>query len=689
MRGAIAVHIAAVAWSCGAFAAASAVAQSTAAVLEPVVVTVTRISQPLREAPAAISVVEQSDIQDGRATIGLDEPLNRVAGVVVQNSDNFAQDVRIQIRGFGTRAAFGIREIKVLVDGLPETMADGQTELDGFDLGAIEHIEVLRGAASSLYGNAAGGVIQLFTEDGPDTPWAHARLTGGSFGLQKYQVKGGGTAGNAHLFVSSSYLHLNGFRDHSGVERANLTGKLRYTVSEHTDVTFLFSGVDMPNADDAGGLTRAEVEIDRSQARRRNLQLNADKQVLQGRLGAVAHHRFDDSELSLSAYGLYRDFDTRQPFTPQGIVTFHRFSPGGGARYAYFAPVAGVGQKLTVGVDVQSQNDERSRFDNVNGDRGMLGVHQHERVISVGPYAREAVALRDDLEVSLGLRYDSVHFAVDVDTPPGGANSGARTFDAWSPGGGLRYSPLSWLSLFFDAGTAFQVPTTTELGRDQGAGFNPDVKPQTATSFEVGARNESERLRAGLAAFFIDITDELIPFQGASGRTIFRNAGRSRRYGLEIDWQAAVLPGVRWSSTASMINATFRDYHTASGTFDGNDEPGIPSWQLYEELVYRHYCGLFTALEGIVVGDYFVNDANTVRSKGYALFNLRGGYERAIGAWNVSTFVGLNNLTNTAYDGRVRLNANPDPGQPPTAGRFFEPAPGFNVYGGVTIRAGA
>jgi len=658
-------------------------------ILPPVVVTATRLSQPLSEAPAAISVVEQSDVQDGRATVGLDEPLNRVPGVFVQNSGNFAQDVRIQIRGFGTRAAFGIREIKVLVDGLPETMADGQTDLDGFDLGAIEHIEVLRGAASSLYGNAAGGVIQLFTEEGPDTPWAEARLAGGSFGLEKYQVKGGGTAGHAHLFVSTSYLHLNGFRDHSGVERANLTSKLRYTVSERTDVTFLFSGVDTPNADDAGGLTRAEVETDRSQARRRNVQLNADEQVLQGRLGAVARHRSDDGELSLYTYGLYRDFDTRQPFTPQGIVTFHRFSPGGGARYANVTPIAGVGQTLTVGVDVQSQNDERSRFDNVNGDRGLLGVHQHERVVSVGPYAREAVSLRDDLEVSLGLRYDSVHFAVDVDTPPGGTNSGARTLDAWSPGGGVRYAPLSWLALFFDAGTAFQVPTTTELGRDQGAGFNSEIKPQTATSFEVGARNESERLRAGLAAFVIDIRDELIPFQGASGRTIFRNAGRSRRYGLEIDWQAAVLPNVRWSTTASVINATFRDYHTASGTFDGHDEPGIPSWQLYEELAYRHPSGLFTALEAFVVDDDFVNDANTVRSNGYALLNLRGGYERAIGRWNVSTFVGLNNLTNAAYDGRVRLNANPDTGQPPTAGRFFEPAPGFNVYGGVTIRAGA
>ncbi len=302
---------------------------------ESIVVTATRLPQPLREVPAAVSVVEKSDIQGARQTLGLDEPLSRVPGVFVQNSGNFAQDLRIQIRGFGTRAAFGIREIKLLVDELPETLPDGQTQIDAIDLGAIDRVEVLRGPASSLYGNASGGVIQLFTEDGPDTPRVETRLTGGSYGLGKYQLKGGGQAGRAHLFVHSSYLQLDGFREHSATQSATLTGKLRYDVSDSTELTVLVNGVDAPTADDAGGLTRAEADADPGQARALNMELNAGEAVQQGRLGGVVRRRTEHTELSAYAYVLYRDFENRLAVRPEagdGIITFHRFGPGGGAR---------------------------------------------------------------------------------------------------------------------------------------------------------------------------------------------------------------------------------------------------------------------------------------------------------------------------------------------------------------------
>ncbi len=655
--------------------------------LDPIVVTATRLPQSLSDTPAAISVVEQPDIQEARPTVSLDEPLNRVPGVFVQNSGNFAQDFRIQIRGFGTRAAFGVREIKVLVDGLPETLPDGQTELDMLDLGAIKRIEVLRGPASSLYGNASGGVIQLFTEDGPDTPAADARLLGGSFGLQKYQVKGGGRAGAARAFLSGSFVQLDGFRDQSASRSGIVNGKLRYDRNDRTAITLLLTAVDAPTAEDAGGLTRAEADANPRQASRLNTQLDAGEEVLQGRAGVVATHCTDTGELSAYAYGLYRDFANRLPIPSQappeqgGIVAFHRFSPGGGLRYALATALLRGAQQLAAGIDVQHQDDERRRFANVGGERGALGLHQRERVTSVGPYVRETVFLRDDLEVSGGVRYDRVDFTADVALPANSGASGSRTLDAWSPAGGVRYSPRSWLALFGDIGTAFQVPTTTELANPSGPGFSPDVGPQTATSYEVGGKTEWERVRGEVVGFFVDITDELIPFelQSQPGRTFFRNAGRSQRYGLELDWQADLLRSWRWTSALTLIHAEFRDYTTSQGAFDGNDEPGIPSWQVYQELLYRHRSGGFAALEAFLVDDSFVDDANANRSRGYELVNLRAGYERTFGNWTIEPFVGLNNLTDAAYDGRVRLNAQ--------NGRFFEPAPGFNAYGGVVVRA--
>jgi len=655
--------------------------------IEPIVVTATRLPERLGDVPAALSVVDRREIQEARLTVGADESLKRVPGVFAQSSDNFAQDVRIQIRGFGTRAAFGVREIKVLVDGLPETLPDGHTELDAVDLGVIERVEVLRGSASSLYGNAAGGVIQLFTEDGPDHPALSTRLTGGSFGLQKYLVKGGRRSGQLRSFASGSFLQLDGYRDQSAARSGIVNAKLRYDRDERTDVTVLLNAVDAPAAEDAGGLTRAEADANPRQASRLNVQLDAGEEVQQGRLGLVGHHRLPSGEISAYVYGLYRDFSNRLPIPPAtppeqgGIVAFHRFSPGAGVRYALATPLLHWAQQLTAGVDVQHQDDERRRFANVNGERGALGLRQRERVTSVGPYVRATVFLRDDLSVSGGVRYDSVRFDVDVAVPSNSSSAGGRTLEEWSPGGGVRYTPWVWLSLFADAGTAFQVPTTTELANPSGAGFNPDVDPQTATSYEIGARADGDRVHAGAAAFFLEVTDELIPFELAAqpGRTFFRNAGRSRRYGLELDWRAQLLPGLQWASAVTFIDAEFRDYTTNQGTFDGNDEPGIPSWQVYQEIAYRHSRGVFAAVEAFLVERYFVDDANANRSPGYALCNLRLGYTRTAGAWAIEPFLGLNNLAGERYDGRVRLNAQ--------NGRFFEPAPRFNAYGGLLVTA--
>lgn len=671
-------------------AAATSTAESSSAaparrpdlILDPVVVTATRLPEPLADVPAAVSVIGRDDIHAGRPMVGLDETLERVPGVFVQNNRNFAQDLRVQIRGFGTRAAFGIREIKVLVDGLPETLPDGQTELDALDLAAVDHIEVLRGPASSLYGNAAGGVIQIFTDEPPPTPEARLRLTGGSYGLGKYDVHAGGRTGDAGVALHAGFVQLDGYRDHSAAERGTLTAKLTYALGTNTDVMLLLNGLDTLRADDPGGLTRAEVRADRRRPRGLNVDLDAGEDVSQGRVGTILRHRTDATELSAYAYVLYRDFDGRLPILPaagDGITAFSRVSPGAGVRWAGSGDLLGCEHTLLAGVDVQHQDDDRRRFANVAGKRGALGLAQDERVTSVGPYLRWIVRLRDDLEASAGVRYDRVYYDIDVHVPAESGGSATRTLDAWSPSGGITWHPRRWLSLFANAGTAFQVPTTTELANPDGAGFNRNLQPQTSTSYEIGTRARwAERGRFALSAFYLDLEKTLIAFESPSGRTFFRNAGRSERYGVEAEWQLRLTDELRWSAALTFIHAAFRRYRTGSADFAGNEEPGIPTGIAYSELFYRHPGGLYAAIEASATSGFYADDANTVRSRGSTLVNLRGGYDRTLGPLRIEPFVGIQNVTDAAYDGVVRLNA--------AAGRFFEPAPGLNVYGGIAIR---
>lgn len=657
--------------------------RATVTTLEPVVVTATRSATPLTDVPAAVSVVEQSDIQLGQPTITLDEALNRVPGLFPQNNFNFSQDQRLSIRGFGTRAAFGIREIKLIVDGLPETSPDGQTEIDTLDLGSVRRIEVLRGPASSLYGNASGGVINIITEDGPSRPFLETRLMGGYFGMQKYQTKTGGQFGKLNYFFNTSYFTIDGFRDRSRSQNVIFNGKLRYTINERADLTTLLNFTDAPLADDAGGLTLAQVKQNRRQARDTNITFGAGERLRQGKLGFVYRHEvLPGHELTVTQYSLFRQFVGKLPIAPRlgsGIVVFDRFGIGGGVKYGIETRIAGFRNRLIVGVDTQYQIDNRRRFDNENANRGALRFHQDEEVTSVGPFLRDEFYLRDNLQLSFGLRYDSVEFSVDDRFLSDGDDSGGRTMDQLSPMGGILYSPWSFLHLYANVSTAFQVPTTTEFANpNEGGGFNPDIEPQKAINYEVGLRGTVwEKLSYDVALFWIVIDDELIQFEGPSGRSFFRNAGRSTRRGAEFHFDYPILPQLVWSLAYSYIDASFDRYTTPAGRFNDNDEPGIPANQLFTELLYFHSSGLYGAFNILFIDEFFADDANTTRNDAYTVLNLRFGYDTYLGNIRFSPFIGLNNITDEHYNGLVRLNA--------AAGRFFEPAPDFNVYGGLAM----
>lgn len=651
--------------------------------LDEIVVTGTRTGRPLAQSSPALSVVDRSEIGDGRAAISLDESLARVPGLYVQNSGNFAQDLRLQIRGFGTRAAFGIREIKVFVDGLPETLPDGQTQVDAIDLGAIDRIEVLRRPAAALYGNASGGVIQLFTAEGSDQPRVDVRALGGSFGRARHQARGGGRHGPWKLFAHVARSETDGHRDHSAARSTSGLLKLRYDIDDRTDLTFLVNAVDAPLAEDPGALTRAEADADPGAARELNVVLDAGEAVREARAGLVLRHSGAAAQVRAYAYGAYRDFENRLAVRPEqgaGIVAFDRVSPGAGAQVERPFTLFGRDQELLLGFDLQHQDDDRSRFTNVAGQRGDLVLAQRERVSAAGAYLQHTVRPVEDVELFAGARFDAIRFDVDVDfDATDSPAAGSRTLDAWSPVGGLRFQASPLLAVSASVSTAFQTPTTTEFADPDGGGFDPDLEPQTSLGYDLGARFSTERVQLGLAGFFLRVEDQILRFESASGRDDYRNAGRSRRFGIEADGRWSIGSGFVWSSAFTWLDTEFRDYTTGTGDFTGNEEPGTPSWQMFQELRWDHACGVFAAGDVFAVDDLFVDDANQVRSEGYTLVGARAGWEIARGAWTFAPFVGLTNLLDERYDGTVRLNA--------LGGRYFEPGPGRAFVVGIGIGA--
>lgn len=649
---------------------------------EEIVVTARRLPEPRAAAPASLSVLGADQVHVGRSTLDLDEPLRRVPGVLAQSSGNYAQDLRIQIRGFGTRAAFGVREIRVLSDGLPETTADGQTQLDGIELGALERIEVLRGAAAALYGNASGGVIHLITEEPPDPFGVRLRATGGSFGFWKAMVAAGATGERLSGFGSGAYTTLDGYRKHSSLRAGTASARLRYALAPETELRFLLDFVDSPKAQDPGGLTREQVEQDRRQARELNVRQDAGESVVQVRAGTVVDHAGPFGSLNGYAFLVYRDFFTKLPVLPEfgdGITRFDRLGPGLGLRWTWDRPLLGLAQALSLGGDAQHQEDDRQRFFNEGGLKGGLTLDQLERVTSGGVYLRETVWPVESVELDAGLRIDAIRYQADVRFPAGAPGDGARTMRAFSPAGGIAWEVADGLRLRASAGTSFQAPTISELVNPDAPGLNPDLDPQTSLTWELGAvLDRFDGLRIGIAVYRTHLDDLIVPFETFTGSVGFRNAGETRRYGVEVDWSVDLPWSLGWAGAVSWIDTKYLSYDIDAGDFTGNREPGIPPWTVYQEITATLPGNLLAALELFYVDTYFVDDANSARTPSYALLNLRLGRSIERAPWLLEPFLALNNLTGALYDGTVRLNA--------LGGRFFEPAPGFHLYGGIVLR---
>ena len=643
----------------------------------------TRLETTILAAPGAVSVVDRDQIQGASAQLSINEALRTVPGVFVLNPYNYAQDSRIAIRGFGARSDFGIRGIRLVVDGIPATLPDGQAGVDGIDLGSAARIEVIRGAAASIYGPASGGVIRIETESAPEggAPFSELRLTGGSYGLFKSQYKSGWAEGPWNVLVSAGYLDYGGYRENSRTINRSLNTKLRYRFESGAELTTVVNAIDYPRQDDPGGLTAAEVAADPRQARDRNLLFDGGERVRQEKLGLVYRRPLAEGHsIELHGFALQRDFGNKLPFQDGGQVRFERKFFGGGASYRYERePI-----RVVAGVDMGLQTDARRNFDNLNGQRGKLVLDQEEQVQNLGLYVTGEWAFAEDWTLNAALREDEVRFEVDDAYLLDGEDSGALRFRETSPTVGLRWQPTANMTLYGNATQSFETPTTTELDNPDGGGFNRDLQSQQAISFEAGLKGEFPGMPLrpvfDLAVFSIEVDEALVPFELAAfpDREFFRNAGRTRKDGFEA--AVSLEPTDRISAILSYTYSDFRYAEFATGGEDLGDNrlPGVPEHFGNFRFAYRFDGGLSLVWNTRFVGSLYADDANRTRVEDYSFSDLRLSWERDLGDWTFELFAGLNNVFAADYAANIRINA--------FGGRFYEPAPDRNAYGGLRVR---
>ncbi|SES76409.1 iron complex outermembrane recepter protein [Nitrosomonas marina] len=652
--------------------------------LEPVNVTATRSERSNQEIPHAISQFDRYPQQQFQPGVTIDEFARSTPGVFFQNQNNFAQDLRISIRGFGARSAFGVRGIQMYVDGIPQTLPDGQTQLDSIDPSLIDRMEIVRGPMASLYGNASGGLISISTRKAPQERFmASPRQVFGQYGLFKSELFAGGSYDQFDYTLFGSHLQQNGWRDHSNVQNYFSQARMNFKVGNDSDLMLIFRKFYSPESKDPGGLTREQARNDPGRASSRNIQFNAGEEVNQEQMGIRFRKRpTANQELSVTAHMLHRDFQNRLPFFDGGQVRFDRLVGGVAVQYRHDHRLFDRPNRLIIGLDYGIQNDDRQRFDNNDGKRGALTLNQIERVQNVGPFLRNEWRMHDKLDLVIGGRWDWLHFQAKDAYLSDGDQSGDKTFSQGSGTAGLVYHLNQQHQIYTNIATIFETPTSTELinnptGR---GGFNTGLKPQTSLSQELGVRGLIKEFQYESALFYIYSWDEILPFElpEAPGRAFFRNAGESSRLGVETRMATPEWHGLRGEASYSYSDFRFEKYTIDNANLKNNVFPGIPEHRWEGLLRYAHPFGFYGQFHVQHVGTFFVDDSNSITNNAYTLGQLLFGWEKRFSWLEGGIFAGINNLFDERYNANTRINA--------AFGRYFEPGAPINIFGGIRIR---
>ena len=680
-----------------------------APVLMPEVVTsATRTARDSFDLPVAIDSVDKTTIQEDRAQVNLSEALNRVPGIATLNRQNYAQDLQISSRGFGARSAFGVRGIRLIADGIPATLPDGQAQAQTFDLNSAERIEVMRGPFSSLYGNASGGVIQLFTADGPPEPTLSGSAFGGSYGTYKGGLQYGGQDGNGrfnYLFDTSRF-HSDGYRDHSTVTRDLTNIKLKMP-APNGGLTIVMNAFDQPETQDPLGLNRAQMVTNPRQADASANTFNTRKSVRQSQVGLVYDVVLGGAD-KLQARTYIGDRQVTQyqaiPLATQlvnsssGAVVDQDFGyEGVGLRWTHNVREGAQPLTVTTGVDYDRMAQHRKGYINNNGVQGALKRDEDNTVTNAAAYAQFEWKFAPRWSTMAGIRYTSVRFDskdyfIKLAPPPANPNdSGNVNYSKATPVAGLVFNASPNWNVYANIGRGFETPTLIELAYrpDGTTGLNFALKPSTSLSREVGVKGKiGGSARVNLTLFHVNTNDEIVVATSAGGRTTFKNAPQTNRKGVELSAEAYLGAGFEAYLAYTLLNAEFTLPYTTNSTNcvspvastvtvrTGNRLPGAPLYNAFGELVWRHAAsGFHAGVEVRATGKIYVNDLNCASADPNTIASLRAGFEQHGKKWRLSEFVRVDNVTNRQYVGSVIIADGNN--------RFYEPSPTRNYLMGL------
>ncbi len=683
-------------------AGAQAAAEDTK--LAPVVVTATRTAQSPFDVPASIDRIGADAIRDAKPQVNISESLGGVPGLLARDRQNYAQDVQISVRGFGARSTFGIRGVRLYVDGIPATLPDGQGQITNVDLGTADRIEVLRGPFSALYGNSSGGVIQVFTEEGSGPPTAGAGAYVGSYGARRFGARASGSSGGFGYDVGASAFGTDGYRAHSEAER--YLGNAKLTWRDGNDFwTVVVNHVDL-RAQDPLGLTRAQFEADPTSADPTASQFNTRKTVDQTQFGVIWEHRIDEvNSVRTLIYGGTRATTQFQaipvapqasPLHPGGVIDLDRDYTGADVRWTARTRLAGAPFTIIAGVAYDELDEHRLGYQNfigpVLGVQGALRRDEKNDVANSDQYAQAAWEL-GRWTLNAGIRNSSVRFN-SKDQYIVGANpddSGSVRYDATLPVAGVMFKASDAIHLYATAGRGFETPTLNELAyRPNGqTGLNFGLQAAKNDSVEVGVKTRTPWGDANLALFQTHTDNEIATLSNVGGRATYQNVGSTRRRGAEASWNGELRTDVRAQLAATYLDARYRDtFMTCNATPcptpnltvpAGNRIPGVAQTAFYSALAWAPPLGWRAGAEFRALSKVYVNDVNSDAAAGFGIVNLNVGWLAKAGRIDWSAFARVDNVFDRHYAGSVIVNEG--------NARYFEPAPGRNWSVGVAASA--
>lgn len=654
------------------------------------------------DTPAAVSVVNGEEMRHAAPRINLSESLTGVPGLQIQNRQNYAQDLQLSMRGFGSRSTYGVRGIRMYVDGIPATMPDGQGQTSNIDLNSVESVEVLRGPFSALYGNASGGVVNVTTETGQQPTTIEASSYYGSYGSWRYGLKatgatGDGTqAGDVDYTVSSTRFITSGYRDHSGARKNLANAKLGVRIDDVSKLSLIFNSVDI-KADDPGGLTQQEWKQDPHQAPRAD-QYNTRKTIKQTQAGLRYERQLSEQDdLSVMMYAGERETTQYQsiPRAPQlnpthagGVIDLSRHYQGIDTRWTHRGELL-VPVTITTGLNYENMSEDRKGFENFvmnngtpdYGQKGNLRRNERNLMWNADPYMQSRWQLTDKLSLDAGVRYSSVWFDSNDHyvTPANGDDSGEASYHEWLPAGALKYAVTDAWNVYAAAGRGFETPTINELSyrANNQSGLNFNLKPSTNDTYEVGSKT---RVGNGLftAALFQTMTnDEIVTDTSSGGRTTYKNAGKTRRQGAELSLDQQFAGDWRVKMAWTYLDATYRTNVCGDDNCNGNRMPGIARNMGFASLGYVPESGWYAGADMRYMSDIEANDENTAKAPSYTTVGLNTGYKFNYNNWMLDVFGRVDNLFDKEYVGSVIVNES--------NGRYYESAPGRNYGVGLSV----